>query len=79
MVRLAPNEATFSCQKNFLTTANLALRNRPDPSKHEIENNSDDTNNPDTARIVRSVVTENNGEDDTAQIARCSDETREDA
>ena len=76
-------EATLKQQTKshdpILTTANLALGKRPYPHKHAVECNDHDANDPENLRIVRLVVAEDDGEDDTTKVTSRANDTGEDA
>jgi hypothetical protein len=60
----------FCSKSKDLTTTDLPPRNRPDPDKREVEYNYNYAHDPERARIVRAIVAEDDGKDDTAEITR---------
>ena len=75
-------EATLKQQTKshspILTTADLALGKRLYPHEHAVKHNDHDANNPKHLRIIRLVVAEDNGEDDTTKVTSRADNTRKD-
>jgi hypothetical protein len=65
-------------QKPILTATNLALGKGLHPHEHAVERNDHDAHDPKHLRIVRLVVAEDNGEDDTTKVASCANNTGED-
>lgn len=61
-----------------LATTNLALWNRPDPNKQQIERDDYYAHEPEDAIIVRAVVAEYNSKDDAAKVACGANEARHD-
>lgn len=59
----------------ILATTNLSLVSRRDPGDGKVEANGDDTDDPDNLAVVHTIVAEDNGEDDAAEIAGCADNT----
>lgn len=62
-----------------LVPTDLPLGNGLDPTQRQVDNNSDDANNPNGLLIMRALVSEDDGEDDTAQIADTARAARDDA
>jgi hypothetical protein len=61
-----------------LTTTNLALGDRVDPREHEVHDDHHDADDPEHARVVGVVVSEDDGKDDTAKVSCCAHDTRQD-
>lgn len=57
---------------------NLPLRNRSDPAQRKINGNSHNPNNPKHLLVILVIVSENDGEDDTTQIANGPRASRDD-
>jgi len=76
-------EATLKQQTKshspILTTADLALGKRLYPHEHAVERNDHDANDPENLRIVRLVIAEDDGEDDTTKVTSRANDTGEDA
>lgn len=51
-------------------TTNLAFGNRSNPTQADVNRNSDDSNDPNHLVVMRAIVSEDDGEDDTAEISR---------
>jgi hypothetical protein len=52
-----------------LTTTDLSFRNWPDPDESSVKNDDNYAHYPEGFSIVCAVVPEDNGEDDTTQVA----------
>lgn len=62
--------------KTFLSATNLVLGNRPNPDEHAVQRYHHYANDPEDLRVVRLVVTEDDGKDNTAKVSGCADNTR---
>jgi len=63
---------------DVLATSNLALGNWSDPAKRQVDDDRDYTDDPKYLAVVRTIVTEDNGENDSAQVTHGTGETRDD-
>lgn len=62
-----------------LSASNLSFWNRLDPANRHIDGHDDDTNNPHGLIVVLRFISENDGEDDSSQIAARAREARHDS
>ena len=60
-------------------TTNLAFGNRSNPTQADVNRNGDDANDPDHLVVMRAIVSEDDGEDDTAEISRRAGASGDDA
>lgn len=56
-------------RSQILMPPNLPLRNRPDPAQCQVDRNGNDADDPKHLAIVLAVVTEDDGEDNAAEVA----------
>lgn len=59
--------------------ANLTPRNGSNPAQGEVNSHGHDADDPKHLAVILAVVTENNGEDDAAEIARRAGNTGDDS
>ena len=69
----APITQTFS-----LVAANLSLGNRSDPTDRKVNGDGNYANDPEHSPVICSVISENDSEDDTTQVASCAGASRYD-
>ena len=62
-----------------LATTDLALGNRSDPYQAKIKPDNHAAHDPEHARILPRVVTEDDSKDDAAKVTRRTHDTREDS
>ncbi len=60
-------------------STNLPFRNRPNPAQRQIDHNSNDANDPNGLLIIRALVPEDDGEDDTAEVTNAARAAGDDA
>jgi hypothetical protein len=68
----------ISLTKDPSATTNLTTRNGLDPDKHKIHGNHHYANDPEHLRIVGTVVSEDDGVNNTTEVTYCADDTGED-
>ena len=60
-------------------TSDLALGDWSNPAEGQVDGNGDDANDPEHLAVILAVVTEDDGKDDTAQVACCACTPRDNA
>ena len=63
-------------RRRLLSPTNLSLRDRPYPTDAQIDPNADCPDDHDDSIILHAIVSEDDTENDTAQVARCADYPR---
>lgn len=64
---------------SHLTTTNLALRNRLDPRKRQINRDSNNPNNPKHLPIIHPIIPKDNRKDNASKVATSASDTTDDA
>jgi hypothetical protein len=63
---------------HILVTSDLSFRDRSDPTQSQVDTDGYYTNDPENLGVVGTIVSENDGEDNTTKIAGSSSASRDD-
>lgn len=63
---------------DHLPPANLPLRNRPHPRQTHVQSDDHASHDPEHPRVLTRMVAEDDGEDDTTKVTRCTNNARQD-